>query len=88
VLFKNKNTFIAKSNFSNNYLPMPVWEWSEWGGRKPTVIGREVGTLLFTSWLCLQAGQNSISSKQADILGSLFKRLTLTGHFHSIIPTS
>jgi hypothetical protein len=44
VLKMNKNSFLARSNFSNKNLARTVWEWLEWGGENwiLAVIGREV----------------------------------------------
>jgi hypothetical protein len=44
ILIENKNSILARSNFSSKNVARTVWEWSEWGGEnwKLAVIGREV----------------------------------------------
>ena len=44
----NKNSYLAKNNFSSKNLARTVWEWSEWRGgtENELFLGEMFGTLV------------------------------------------
>jgi hypothetical protein len=47
----NKNSFLAKSNFSSKNFARTFWKWSDWGGKTENklLLAEKCGTLSYWS---------------------------------------